>query len=87
MKAQSEFWTRNHSWELLYKATFYLATNQIKILIEKLDWHVLGGVGALDFERFAAAKYELINARKHGGTMVCHLLQDLKVPGSNLEKD
>ena len=24
---------------------------------------------------------------KHGGTLVCHLLQDLKVPGSNLNTD
>ena len=24
---------------------------------------------------------------KHGGTFVSHLLQDLKVPGSNLDKD
>ena len=25
--------------------------------------------------------------RKLGGTLVCHLLQDLKFPGSNLDKD
>ena len=24
---------------------------------------------------------------KHGGTLICHLLQDLKIPGSNLDKD
>ena len=24
---------------------------------------------------------------KHKGTLVCHLLQDLKIPGSNFDKD
>ena len=26
-------------------------------------------------------------ARKHGGTLLCHLLQELNVPDSNLDED
>ena len=28
-----------------------------------------------------------LNIGNHSGTLVCHLLRDLKVPGSNLDKD
>ena len=28
-----------------------------------------------------------INLGKHCGTLVCHVLQDLKIPSSNLDKD
>ena len=30
---------------------------------------------------------DTISNGKHGGTLVCHLLEDLKIPGSNLDKD
>ena len=48
---------------------------------------------------FTASKYESLSAKlyqrfitcvirwKHSGTLVCHLLQNLKVLGSNLDKD
>ena len=33
------------------------------------------------------AVHKLYNAGRPGGTLVCHLSQEVKVPGSNLDKD
>ena len=33
------------------------------------------------------AEMQKLRIGKYSGTLVCHLLQDLKDPGSNLDKD
>ena len=77
------------SWDC--KAENYLNGNSIHLYVPCLAcntwkrWHKFSQSFFLSV--FCFANFWSLSLGKHGGTLVNHLLQDLKVPGSNLDKD
>ena len=69
-----------------------LCKNKTKIYCKKFKvsqiWqtHLLWLLCLFQHKEICRKKFQFFIG-KNGGTLVCHLLQDLKVPGSNLYKD